>query len=60
VRDLIAEAVGQAISILIELVIPPLVLAKIPALILKWTNRIHGVVTDLFESLKALIALLGG
>jgi len=60
VRDLIAEAVGQAISILIELVFPPLVLAKIPALIMKWTNRIYSVVTDLFESLKALIALLGG
>lgn len=59
VRDLIAEAVGQAISILIELVFPPLVLAKIPALILKWTNRIYTIVTDLFDSLMALKALLG-
>jgi uncharacterized protein YukE len=59
VRDMIAEAVGQAISILIELVFPPLVLAKIPALILKWTGRIHGVITDLFDSLMALKALLG-
>lgn len=59
VRDMIAEAVGQAISILIELVFPPLVLAKIPALILKWTGRIHGVVTDLLDSLMAFKALLG-